>query len=102
MKTYEARFFRENIQLQNGGYETSRKIEAKTLKQAQKKADEICEKQVYGGMYLLSIEEVKQQWKIQKQPKKQEALSRLKWQMLRDARIVFIATGQYGREYRWV
>lgn len=56
MKKYIARFWRENPQLANGGYETTRTIEAKTLASARKKAKEIASSCVYGGMTLISIE----------------------------------------------
>lgn len=57
MKKYIARFWRENPQLANGGYETTRTIEAKTMASARKKANEIEIGCVYGGMTLISIEE---------------------------------------------
>ena len=58
VKTYIALFYRGNPQLKSGGYETTRKIEAKTIASARKKAKEY-EKCVYGSMKLLSIEEIK-------------------------------------------
>ncbi len=58
MKKFKATFWRSNSQLTNGGYETTRTIEAKTIRSAKKKANEICEKTIYGGMELLKIEEI--------------------------------------------
>lgn len=57
MKTYTAKFWRVNPQLTRGGYETTRTIEATTLKGAEKKAKAISEKCVYGGMQLLELTE---------------------------------------------
>lgn len=57
MKKFKATFWRSNPQLTAGGYETTRTIEAKTIRSAKKKANEICEKTVYGDMQLLNIEE---------------------------------------------
>lgn len=58
MKKFEAKFFRVNPQLKNGGYETTRTIEAKTIASATKKAKKIEESAVYGSMTLLSIEPI--------------------------------------------
>lgn len=55
MKKFTAKFWRRNPQLANGGYETERTIEAKTIAQARKKAKEISERTLYGGMELLSL-----------------------------------------------
>lgn len=52
-----AKFWRANPQLKNGGYETSRKIEAETISAAKKLAYEIEKKAAYGSMSLRSIEE---------------------------------------------
>ena len=41
MKKYIAKFWRNNPQLANGGYETTRTIEAKTITSARKKAMEL-------------------------------------------------------------
>lgn len=57
MKTYEATFWRGNPQLTNGGYETKRTIEAKTIASARKKAREF-ENCRYGSMTLLDIKEI--------------------------------------------
>lgn len=58
MKTYKAIFFRSNPQFKSGGYETSRTIEAKTIKSAEKKARDIENKCPYGSMNLISVEEI--------------------------------------------
>ena len=55
MKTYIATFWRGNPQLKNGGYETTRTIEAKSIVSARKKAREIAEKPGYGSMSLLNV-----------------------------------------------
>lgn len=56
MKKYTVTYWRSNPQLANGGYETTREIEAKTIASARKKAREIAERQCYGGMELLNVE----------------------------------------------
>ena len=57
MKKFTAVFWRGNPQLKNGGYETTRTIEARTLASARKKANsKTC---VYGTMKLLDIYEEK-------------------------------------------
>lgn len=56
MKKYIATFWRGNPQLKNGGYQTTRKIEAVSITSARKKAREITEGCVYGNMSLLSVE----------------------------------------------
>lgn len=60
MKKFVAKFWRANPQLKNGGYETTRTIEAKGIASAEKKANRIADSMVYGSMSLLSIEEVKE------------------------------------------
>lgn len=55
MKTYIATFWRTNSQLAEGGYETTRTIEAKTIASAKKQAKEIAERCVYGSMTLLDV-----------------------------------------------
>ena len=57
MKKYVATFWRRNPQLNNGGYETIRTIEARTLASAKKKAREY-EKCVYGTMICKDVKEV--------------------------------------------
>ena len=56
MKKNIAKFWRNNPQLANGGYETTRTIEAKTITSARKKAREICDGTSYGSMELLNVE----------------------------------------------
>lgn len=56
MKKYTATYWRSNPQLANGGYETTREIEAKTIASARKKAREIAERRAYGSMKLLNVE----------------------------------------------
>ena len=55
MKTYIATFMRHNPQ--TGNYETTRKIEAKTIASARKQARDIEKACVYGSMSLINIEE---------------------------------------------
>lgn len=57
MKNYTARFWRGNPQLKNGGYETTRNIEARTLASAIKKAREIEDRAAYGSMSLIDVKE---------------------------------------------
>lgn len=52
--TYIATYFRGNPQSRNGGYNTTRTIEAKTLREATKKAETL-ESCIYGTMTLLAI-----------------------------------------------
>lgn len=59
MKQYKVTFWRSNCQLANGGYETERFVEAKTISSATKKANDIAAKCIYGGMSILKIELVK-------------------------------------------
>lgn len=56
MKKYTAKYFRSNPQIKNGGYETTRTIEAKTIASARKQAREIEKKCTYGSMELISVE----------------------------------------------
>jgi len=55
MKKFIAYYWRANPQLKNGGYETSRTIEAKNVGSAKKKAEAI--QVAYGSLNLISIEE---------------------------------------------
>lgn len=55
MKKFIATFWRGNPQLKSGGYETTRIIEARTLKSAEKKAEKMTQC-VYGSMTLLKVE----------------------------------------------
>ncbi len=58
MKKFNAIFWRENRQLKNGGYETTRTMEARTLKSAENKAKKMTQGCLYGSMSpLLRIEE---------------------------------------------
>ena len=59
MKKYIATFWRGNPQISGGGYETTRKIEAKTIASARKKARDIENACIYGSMSLKNIEEEK-------------------------------------------
>lgn len=52
---YIATFRRINPQLSSGGYETTVDIEAKNLKQAEREADKISDRCIYGAMVLLNI-----------------------------------------------
>ena len=54
--TFTTTFFRRNPQSRNGGYNTTRTIEAKTIKEAMKKAKAL-EACVYGSMELLEIKQ---------------------------------------------
>ena len=56
MKTYTATYWRSNPQLKDGGYETTRTIEARSIVSARKKAREKTANVVYGGMTLLKVE----------------------------------------------
>lgn len=58
MKKFTATFFRYNPQLANGGYETTRTIEARTIRSAEKKAYKLAEQMLYGSMRLISITEI--------------------------------------------
>lgn len=61
LKSYKATFWRGNPQLKNGGYETTRTIEAVNIQQARKIAREKHENGcVYGTLTLMSIEKVTQ------------------------------------------
>lgn len=55
MKNYIAKFWRSNPQLKNGGYETTRTIEAENARAARKKAREIENGILYGSMRLVEI-----------------------------------------------
>ena len=56
MKTYIATYWRANPQISGGGYLTTRKIEAKTIASARKKAREISDRCLYGAMELKKVE----------------------------------------------
>ena len=55
MKNYIAKFWRSNPQLKNGGYETTRTIEAENTREARKKARHISNGCIYGSMRLVEI-----------------------------------------------
>ena len=55
MKKYIATFWRSNPQIQGGGYETERTIEAKTIASAIRKARDY-ENCLYGSKKLLKVE----------------------------------------------
>ena len=57
MKKFTAIYWRGNPQMKNGGYATSRTVEARTAKSAEKKARELADKVVYGTMILLKVQE---------------------------------------------
>lgn len=56
MKKYTATYWRSNPQLANGGYETTREIEARTIASARKKAQQLADACRYGSMELRSVE----------------------------------------------
>ena len=56
MKQYKAFYRRINPQLKNGGYDTTRIIDASTIRIAEKKARELASRCVYGDMVFLRIE----------------------------------------------
>jgi hypothetical protein len=60
MKKFIATFWRGNPQIPGGGYETTRTIEARTIKSAEKKARDLANKTAYGSMTLLKIESEQQ------------------------------------------
>ena len=51
--TFKAKFWRSNPQIKNGGYETVRTYEAKTLKQAEKMVEQSIKNTVYGGLEFI-------------------------------------------------
>lgn len=56
MKNFIATFWRGNPQIENGGYETTRTIEARTIASARKKAEKIENNCAYGTMSLLMVQ----------------------------------------------
>ena len=56
MKQYKGIIWRSNPQSTNGGYETTRTVEAKTIASATKKLQKICDSCIYGGMTLLDVQ----------------------------------------------
>lgn len=59
MKKFVAKFWRGNPQIDGGGYETTRTVEAKTIASARKKAKEY-EHCLYGTMSLIEITEMEE------------------------------------------
>lgn len=57
MKTYTATYWRSNPQLTNGGYETTRMIEAENKRKAMKIANDISNRTSYGSMTLRDLRE---------------------------------------------
>ena len=55
MKTWIVKMWRSNPQLKNGGYETTRKVEARTEASAWKKAQKIANDCLYGSMTILDV-----------------------------------------------
>lgn len=55
MKKYIAKFWRVNPQFLIGGYETTREIEARTIRSAEKKARGYENGCIYGSMTLLEV-----------------------------------------------
>lgn len=53
---FVATFWRSNPQLKNGGYWTTRVIEARTVREARNLARKIEESVAYGGMSLKGVE----------------------------------------------
>lgn len=58
MKKWKVTLWRGNPQLRNGGYETTREVEAKTESSARKKAEKQFCSCVYGSMSVLRVEAV--------------------------------------------
>lgn len=56
MKKYTVTLWRGNPQFENGGYKTTRTVEARTLASAKKKAREF-EKCLYGSMTVIDVKE---------------------------------------------
>ena len=61
MKKYIAKFWRSNPQSANGGYETTREIEARTIRSAENKARGYENGCIYGSMTLLEVKEKKEE-----------------------------------------
>lgn len=57
MKKWNVTLWRSNPQLKNGGYETTRTVEATTESAARKKATKQFCKCVYGSMFVLNVEQ---------------------------------------------
>lgn len=92
-----AKFWRANPQLKNGGYETTRKIEAETISAAKKLAYEIEKKAAYGSMSLRSIEEAEAPVEATTQEATEEAAptaKKLYSAMVKDGKRVVIIRDQ--------
>ena len=61
MKKFTAVFWRGNPQIKGGGYETTREIEARTKRSAERKARQIENNCCYGSMTLISLAENEEQ-----------------------------------------
>ena len=57
MKKYTITLWRGNPQLTDGGYETTRTVEAKSLASARKQADKLASRCAYGSMTVLAVRE---------------------------------------------
>lgn len=55
MKKFIVTFWRENPQLSNGGYYTTREIEARTEVSAREKAEKLASGVRYGSMQIVSV-----------------------------------------------
>lgn len=101
-----AKFWRANPQLKNGGYETSRKIEAETISAAKKLAYEIEKKAAYGSMSLRSIEEAEAPVEATTQEATEEAAptaKKLYSAMVKDGmRVVIIRDQDYPNKAAFI
>lgn len=101
-----AKFWRANPQLKNGGYETTRKIEAETISAAKKLAYEIEKKAAYGSMSLRSIEEAEAPVEATTQEATEEAAptaKKLYSAMVKDGkRVVIIRNQDYPNKAEFI
>lgn len=58
MKTYELKFWRGNPQSRNGGYETTRTVEAKNNKELERKIKNLENNVAYGTMECIEVKEI--------------------------------------------
>lgn len=56
MKVFVITFWRENPQLERGGYYTTWEVEARNESSARKKAEKIAENVPYGSMQVISVD----------------------------------------------
>ena len=56
MKVFVITFWRENPQLERGGYYTTREVEARNETSAREKAEKIAENVPYGSMQVISVD----------------------------------------------